>query len=209
MTDDGATLLDSSLIVDYLDHLVAPERACCPIPPMLGCARSCRSASRWRPPKTVQVVYEQALRPADKQHAPWLERVLSQIEGAYGARAARRGRERLVRRRAPAAVRRDGRGRMALHAVHGGRLPGARADRSGPLSGTGRAFGAGGSAAGVRRNTARLGVAAACGGARAAARRPLSLVRQGAVDCSRRLTSDFAFALFIRTRLVPRIHSIE
>ncbi|EJO59897.1 hypothetical protein BURMUCF1_1094 [Burkholderia multivorans ATCC BAA-247] len=28
-------------------------------------------------------------------------------------------------------------------------------------------------------------------------------------DCSRRLTSDFAFAPFIRRSLVPRIHSIE
>ncbi|EGC98851.1 glutathione S-transferase-like protein, partial [Burkholderia sp. TJI49] len=35
--------------------------------------------------KTVQVVYEQMLRPTDKQHEPWLERVLSQLEAAYDA----------------------------------------------------------------------------------------------------------------------------
>jgi len=32
--------------------------------------------------KTVQLVYEQQLRPAERQHAPWLERVTRQLRGS-------------------------------------------------------------------------------------------------------------------------------
>ncbi|HGL4259080.1 glutathione S-transferase family protein [Burkholderia dolosa] len=86
VTDDGATLLDSSLIVDYLDHLVEPQRRLLPasidarVRTLVPVGFALAAAE-----KTVQVVYEHALRPADKQHAPWLERVLSQLEAAYGA----------------------------------------------------------------------------------------------------------------------------
>ncbi|AOI57161.1 glutathione S-transferase [Burkholderia diffusa] len=85
VTDDGATLIDSSLIVDYLDHCVAPERRLLPdtagarLRTLVPVGFALAAAE-----KTVQVVYEQALRPAEKQHAPWLERVLGQIEAAYG-----------------------------------------------------------------------------------------------------------------------------
>ncbi|AOI91822.1 glutathione S-transferase family protein [Burkholderia pseudomultivorans] len=86
VTDDGATLLDSSLIVDYLDHRVAPERRLLPDAPdarlraLVPVGFALAAAE-----KTVQVVYEQMLRPTDKQHEPWLERVLSQLEAAYDA----------------------------------------------------------------------------------------------------------------------------
>ncbi|AAU49152.1 hypothetical protein BM44_2478 [Burkholderia mallei NCTC 10247] len=39
--------------------------------------------------KTVQVVYEHGLRPGEKQHQPWLDRVLGQLDAAYGALDAR------------------------------------------------------------------------------------------------------------------------
>jgi hypothetical protein len=35
--------------------------------------------------KSVSVVYERNLRPAEKQHQPWLERVRGQLLAAYGA----------------------------------------------------------------------------------------------------------------------------
>jgi hypothetical protein len=35
--------------------------------------------------KTVQIVYERNLRPAEKQHQPWLDRVQDQLLMAYGA----------------------------------------------------------------------------------------------------------------------------
>jgi hypothetical protein len=33
--------------------------------------------------KSVQIVYEHNLRPAEKQHAPWIERVTGQLLAAY------------------------------------------------------------------------------------------------------------------------------
>ena len=33
--------------------------------------------------KSVQIIYEHRLRPADKLHAPWLERVTAQLLAAY------------------------------------------------------------------------------------------------------------------------------
>jgi glutathione S-transferase len=33
--------------------------------------------------KTVQIVYERNLRPPEKQHQPWLDRVQAQLTGAY------------------------------------------------------------------------------------------------------------------------------
>ncbi|AOJ74594.1 glutathione S-transferase [Burkholderia ubonensis] len=85
VTDDGATLVDSSLIVDYFDHLVAPERRLLPEAPdarlraLVPVGFALAAAE-----KTVQVVYEHGLRPADKQHQPWLDRVLGQLDAAYG-----------------------------------------------------------------------------------------------------------------------------
>ena len=67
VTDDGATLMDSSLIVDYLDHRVAPARRLLPedaaarLNTLVPVGFALAAAE-----KSVQVVYEQALRPADK-----------------------------------------------------------------------------------------------------------------------------------------------
>lgn len=85
-TDDGTMLLDSSLIVDYFDQLVEPERRLLPQDlstrvhalELMGLALAAAE-------KTVQVVYEHGLRPGEKQHQPWLDRVLGQLESAFGA----------------------------------------------------------------------------------------------------------------------------
>jgi glutathione S-transferase len=85
ITDDGAMLLDSSLILDHLDRLVAPEARLMPQEPeprtralaLCGLALAAME-------KTVQVVYEHGVRPAEKVHGPWLERVLGQLGAAYG-----------------------------------------------------------------------------------------------------------------------------
>lgn len=90
IADDGTMLLDSSLIVDYLDRLVAPERRLLPEAPdarlralaLVGFALAAAE-------KSVQVVYEHGLRPADKQHQPWLDRVLGQLGAAYDELEAR------------------------------------------------------------------------------------------------------------------------
>jgi glutathione S-transferase len=83
--DDGTQLIDSSLILDYLDQRAAPEERLMPQDPMarrqaLHLIGFALAASE----KTVQIIYEQKLRPQDKQHAPWLERVQGQLAAAYG-----------------------------------------------------------------------------------------------------------------------------
>ncbi|AIO67338.1 glutathione S-transferase family protein [Burkholderia oklahomensis] len=88
--DDGTMLVDSSLIVDYFDRLVAPERRLMPEdPPARVRALELTGLALAAAEKTVQVVYEHGLRPGDKQHQPWLDRVLGQLDGAYGALEAR------------------------------------------------------------------------------------------------------------------------
>ena len=82
--DDGTQLIDSTLILDYLDGCVAPEQRLMPQENarrrqalhLIGFALAASE-------KTVQMVYEQNLRPQEKQHAPWLERVHKQLAAAY------------------------------------------------------------------------------------------------------------------------------
>ena len=83
-TDDGTTLIDSALILMYLDSLVPADRRLQPeaadalltVQHAVGLALAACE-------KTVQIVYETQLRPADKQHAPWLDRVRGQAQAAY------------------------------------------------------------------------------------------------------------------------------
>ena len=81
--DDGSTLMDSTLILDYLDTL-HPERSLMPktLPQrqrtlrLLGLALAAME-------KSVQLAYEQNLRPEDKRHQPWQERISAQLLAAY------------------------------------------------------------------------------------------------------------------------------
>lgn len=85
VTDDGIVLMDSSLILDYLERLAGASRSL--MPPggpelveafrVLGLALAAYE-------KTVQIVYERGLRPPEKQHQPWLDRVQGQLLAAYG-----------------------------------------------------------------------------------------------------------------------------
>ncbi len=82
--DDGVTLMDSTLILDYLEGLVPPGRR---LMPPSGEAR--REALRITGlalaacDKGVSLVYEHEQRPADKRHEPWHERVLGQTLAAF------------------------------------------------------------------------------------------------------------------------------
>ncbi|PIB56970.1 glutathione S-transferase family protein [Pseudomonas sp. 2822-17] len=83
--DDGTVLMDSSLILEYLEALAPADSKLLPQQPValakdlhvLGLALAACE-------KSVQIVYEHNLRPAEKQHAPWLERVTDQLLAAYG-----------------------------------------------------------------------------------------------------------------------------
>ncbi|MBB6252998.1 glutathione S-transferase family protein [Nitrospirillum iridis] len=82
--DDGTVLMDSTLILDTLERLVPADKHLMPVDPaafiraqrIIGLALvACE--------KSVQVAYELNLRPADKQHQPWLERVRAQAVTAF------------------------------------------------------------------------------------------------------------------------------
>lgn len=81
--DDGTVLMDSTLILDYLEHCVAPNND---LMPPGGAVR--REALRLiglamaASEKCVQIYYERE-RPADKRHGPWVERITAQANDAF------------------------------------------------------------------------------------------------------------------------------
>jgi glutathione S-transferase len=80
LADDGMALMDSSVILDYLagvDPRIAaltPSKA----PQRLKAARATGLALTVME-KAVQRHYERMLRPAEKQHGPWVDRVMGQL----------------------------------------------------------------------------------------------------------------------------------
>lgn len=85
VTDDGTVLMESQVILEYVESLVAPERRLTPADPhILARHQRIVGIALAAMEKSVQIVYETNLRPADKQHAPWLERVEAQLAAAYG-----------------------------------------------------------------------------------------------------------------------------
>jgi len=96
--DDGEVLMDSTLILEYAEALAAPRKSLMPSDigekqhalRVIGLALAACE-------KSVQIVYEHELRPAEKQHGPWLARVEGQLLAAYS------GLEQAVARRPLAA----------------------------------------------------------------------------------------------------------
>ncbi|MEP9348253.1 glutathione S-transferase family protein [Xanthobacter sp. KR7-225] len=85
VTDEGIVLMDSSLILEYGERLAAPSLKLAP-QDMETHARAQRiiGLALAACEKTVQIVYEHNLRPPEKWHQPWLDRVRSQLVAAYG-----------------------------------------------------------------------------------------------------------------------------
>lgn len=83
VTDDGTVLMDSTLILNHIEML-AGNRSLMPANladhtkalRVLGLALAACE-------KTVQIVYETALRPPERQHEPWLTRIGDQLDQAY------------------------------------------------------------------------------------------------------------------------------
>jgi glutathione S-transferase len=84
--DDGTVLLDSTLILDYAEHLAGPGKSLLPTDikarqyalRAIGLALAACE-------KAVQIIYERNLRPSEKHHEPWVQRVTGQLLAAYGA----------------------------------------------------------------------------------------------------------------------------
>ncbi len=81
LCDDGTVLMDSSVILDYAQALARRSLLPGDLATLqldlrvigLGLA-ACD--------KSVQLIYERALRPAEKQHEPWVTRVTGQLQAA-------------------------------------------------------------------------------------------------------------------------------
>jgi len=82
--DDGTVLMDSTLILDYFEALAVPAKKLLPQDALarasdLQVIGLALAASE----KSVQIYYEHNLRPQEKLHTPWLERVTGQLLAAY------------------------------------------------------------------------------------------------------------------------------
>jgi glutathione S-transferase len=84
--DDGTVLMDSSLILDYLEGLAAPGKR---LMPAAGKERlealRLTGLALAACDKGVSLIYEREQRPPEKRHDPWYERSLGQALAAYTA----------------------------------------------------------------------------------------------------------------------------
>ncbi len=80
--DDGTLLMDSTLIIDHAETIAGRS-----LMPAGGAERlhalRVLGLALAACEKTVQIVYERKLRPPEKQHAPWVDRVRGQLAAAY------------------------------------------------------------------------------------------------------------------------------
>ena len=84
VTGDGHVLMDSTLILAYLEELAAHAPRVRPEPGPARLHALCQTSYALAAcDKTVQIVYERRLRPQEKQHQPWLDRVQLQLHGAW------------------------------------------------------------------------------------------------------------------------------
>ena len=82
--DDGEMLVDSTLIIDYLQTLYGDDNALMPREPadkrralqLIGVALVAKD-------KMVQIIYEMQQRPAELVHQPWIDRVTQQMRSAF------------------------------------------------------------------------------------------------------------------------------
>jgi glutathione S-transferase len=82
--DDGTVLMDSTLILEYAQALAQPRSL---LPADLRALQHdlrITGVALAACEKAVQIIYERGLRPPEKVHAPWIERVTGQMLAAYG-----------------------------------------------------------------------------------------------------------------------------
>ncbi len=83
--DDGEMLVDSTLIIDYLESLVGLEKSLMPRDPSARrTALQQIGEALVAMEKVVQLIYEERQRPAEVQHEPWINRLEQQVISAAG-----------------------------------------------------------------------------------------------------------------------------
>lgn len=87
VTDSNEVLMDSTLILEYAERIAAQKQTKLSLIPsaisdheralrLVGLAINACD-------KSVQLFYERELRPTEKQHQPWIDRVKTQLTAAY------------------------------------------------------------------------------------------------------------------------------
>jgi len=82
--DDGEMLIDSSLIIDYLERQVPGYGLMPEDNEEYRLALQITGIALAAMEKVAQLVYETSQRPEDKQHGPWVDRIEQQLEGSVG-----------------------------------------------------------------------------------------------------------------------------
>jgi glutathione S-transferase len=82
--DDGTVLMDSTLILDYVESTLEPARRLTPVQgePRKEALRI-NGLALAAAEKCVQMIYEHQQRPPEKRHEPWLQRVESQANAGF------------------------------------------------------------------------------------------------------------------------------
>ena len=80
--DDGTVLMDSTLILEYAQGLAAPRSLLPTQPAARLCALRLIGLALALCEKSIQFYYEHQLRPPERRHAPWVERVTGQARAA-------------------------------------------------------------------------------------------------------------------------------
>lgn len=83
VTDDGTVLMDSTLILEYAESIAQPKTLMPSTPPSLLSALRIIGLASAATDKSVQLLYERDLRPPEKHHEVWIQRVTGQIVAAY------------------------------------------------------------------------------------------------------------------------------
>lgn len=83
--DDGEVLMDSSLILEYAEARARPRTLLPSSLQELQHDLRLTGLALAACEKSAQIVYERGLRPAEKVHQPWIDRVSGQLLAAYSA----------------------------------------------------------------------------------------------------------------------------
>jgi glutathione S-transferase len=83
IADDGTVLMDSTLILDYVESTLPASRRLMPtVPEARLAALRVHGVALAGTEKGVSIVYEMEQRPEDKRHKPWLDRTVMQLHAA-------------------------------------------------------------------------------------------------------------------------------
>jgi glutathione S-transferase len=94
--DDGEVLMDSTLILAYAEALARPRSLTPAALPELQHELRLLGLALAACEKAVQIVYERGVRPPEKLHEPWVQRVTGQLLAAFDGLEAELSRQPLA-----------------------------------------------------------------------------------------------------------------